>query len=66
MVDLRTADWPMSAKLPPEEDRWKFGCAGRCKLLIEVDRACWPVYGTRMSWLEEVRFMADAGCGMPE
>jgi len=62
-TDRRAVDIPMSARLPPEDDRWKFGCAGRCMVwLMEVDRICEAVYGTlRSSLLEEVRFTAEAG-----
>jgi hypothetical protein len=34
-------DMPISARLLPEDDRWKFGCCGRPIVgLMEVDRAC--------------------------
>jgi len=60
-TERRTVDVPKSARFPPEEDLWKFGCAGRWMLwLIEVERICCAVKGAlRMSALEDARFIAD-------
>lgn len=67
-TDLLAVDMPMSAKFPPEDERWKFGCAGRWTLwFIDIDRAWDAVNGAfRNSLLEETRFTAEAGCGIPE
>jgi len=67
-ADRLTVDVPPSARLAPEDERWKLGCAGRCMLwFIDVDRTCEAVYGAvRSSWLDDTRLTAEAGCGIPE
>jgi hypothetical protein len=56
-------DMPMSARLLPDDDRWKFGCCGRpIAGFTEVDRECCAVYGAlRRSVLELERLTAEAG-----
>ena len=63
-------DMPRSARLVPEEDRWKTGWLGRdaareC-LDPDSDRA-WPVEnGAPWPAAELDRFIADGGCGRAE
>ncbi len=66
-----TVDMPRSARLLPDDDRWKTGCAGRGGASDarepDMDRTWLAVYGA--TWLipemELERFKTDAGCGMP-
>jgi hypothetical protein len=65
-----TVEKAISAKLPPDDDRWKLGCAGllgaRDMREPEVVRAWFVVCGAcRLCW-ELERFMAEAGMGMAE
>lgn len=61
----------MSARLPPEDERWKIGCDGRPGASDmrdpDVERAWFAVPGAweKLFW-EEDRFMAEAGIGMAE
>lgn len=66
--ERRTVESPISGKLFPDDDRWKFGCCGLDNEgLTEFERACCEVYGGfRMSLLELERLIAEAGCGIPE
>jgi hypothetical protein len=49
-ADRLAVDIPVSAKLPPDEERWKLGCAGRWMLwLIEIDRTWEAVKGALRS-----------------
>ena len=60
-----TDDRPMSAKLTPDDERWKTGWFGRC----DGSASEWRDPDTERTWLALVvddRFMADGGCGMPE
>jgi len=62
---------PMPARLSPEEERWKTGCAGRPGasdiLEPETDRACPPVCGACWKFdMEFDRFIAEDGMGMAE
>ena len=75
----RVAVRPRSARLPPDEERWKAGCCGGGGRLGASDMRdedwerpwCAPVYGACScdSFAPEVeleRFSAEAGCGMFE
>lgn len=65
-----TVEKPMSARLLPDDDRWKTGCAGLFGASDirepEVVRTWLVVCGAwRLDW-EVERFMAEAGIGMAE
>ena len=63
---------PSSARLVPDDDRWKDGCGGLFGASDmreeEIDLACPEVAGT-FSLIFEIeldRFKAEAGCGIAE
>ncbi len=64
--DCREADLPISAKLLPEDERWKDGCGGLFGASDILDEDCdrpWPVRGgcSCESFKEFERFNAEAG-----
>ena len=65
-----TVEKAMSAKLPPEEERWKTGCAGLFGASDmrepEVVRMWLVVCGAWRLFCDVERFMAEAGMGMAE
>lgn len=66
-----TVENPISARLPAEEDRWKFGCEGLPGASDirdpDVERMCCPVGGACPKWFCDVeRFMAEAGIGIAD
>jgi hypothetical protein len=66
-----TVEKPISARLPPEEDRWKLGCEGLPGASDmrdpDVERMCCPVGGACPKWFCDVeRFMAEAGIGIAD
>jgi hypothetical protein len=72
LVDLRWAEWrPCSARLVPDEERWKTGWLGRPGasdiLEPDCDRAWFAAKGPPagcMPLMELDRFMADEGMGI--
>jgi hypothetical protein len=66
-----TVENPISARLPAEEDLWKFGCEGRPGASDmrepDVERMCCAVCGACPKWFCDVeRFMAEAGIGIAD
>ena len=65
-MDWRWADEePMSARLFPDEERWKFGWAGRPMPMPGARDMRPPMGRPAIFEFELERFMADAGIGMP-
>jgi hypothetical protein len=73
LVECRWTDWnPISARLFPEDERWKMGCAGRpaARDILDPDwERPWFVNcpaACCMFETELARFMADEGIGIAE
>jgi hypothetical protein len=65
LVEWRCTDGkPMSARLVPDDDRWKTGCAGRPPASDILEPDCERACVFRCTELE--RFMADDGIGIAE
>jgi len=67
-VDVRwTVEKGISARLVPEDERAKTGCAGRPGARDILEEACVAVKGAWAFCEDEfVRFMADAGIGIAD
>jgi hypothetical protein len=65
-----TVEKPISARVVPDEDRWKMGCAGLLGLSDmrdpETVRTCVVVCGACRFDCEVERFMAEAGIGIAD
>ncbi len=67
---LLTDESPMSARLVPDDERWKMGWLGRDSASVcldpDMDRAWLVENGAPWPAAELLLFIADGGCGRAE